>query len=154
MSNSLKEAFQNLASSLGHCQENSRSIVDVLKRGCTDLANNSEGGGGGGSSQDYSTTEHVVGKWIDGTTDVYEKTYVYETPLAIPYDTWVDSGISPNDNIEYIIGVDITGSAKGYQCDVEVIPGASNYTVAVLLTTNKPDRDIKYMTLRYLKRTT
>lgn len=26
----------------------------------------------------YSTTEHVVGKWIDGTTDVYEKTIVSE----------------------------------------------------------------------------
>lgn len=27
----------------------------------------------GGASQDYSTTEHIIGKWIDGTTDVYEK---------------------------------------------------------------------------------
>lgn len=26
----------------------------------------------------YSTAEHVVGKWIDGTTDVYEKTIVSE----------------------------------------------------------------------------
>lgn len=72
MSNSLKDAFLNLGSALGHCQENSRSIVDALKRGCSDLAENAEGGGGG-SSQDYSTEEHVIGKWIDGTTDVYEK---------------------------------------------------------------------------------
>ena len=72
MSNSLKEAFLNLASSLGHCQENSRSIVDVLKRGCSDLAENAEGGGGG-SLHEYSTTEHIVGKWIDGS-DIWEKT--------------------------------------------------------------------------------
>lgn len=31
------------------------------------------GGGGGGSSHTYSTEEHEVGKWIDGST-IYEKT--------------------------------------------------------------------------------
>jgi len=87
MSNSLKEAFLNLASSLGHCQENSRSIVDVLKRGCSDLAENSEGGGGGGSSS-YSTTEHVIGKWIDGS-NLYEKTF---TSLSIRLiDDWINA---------------------------------------------------------------
>ena len=30
-----------------------------------------------GLGGNYSTAEHVVGKWIDGTIDVYEKTYVY-----------------------------------------------------------------------------
>ena len=36
-------------------------------------------GGGGGSAtpnHDYSLEEKVVGKWVDGTTDVYEKTYL------------------------------------------------------------------------------
>lgn len=31
------------------------------------------GGGGGGSSHNYSTTEQIVGTWIDGST-LYEKT--------------------------------------------------------------------------------
>lgn len=31
-------------------------------------------GGGGGSSDDYSTTEHQVGVWVDNTSPVYEKT--------------------------------------------------------------------------------
>ena len=35
----------------------------------------------------YSTAEQVVGKWIDGTTDVYEKTFVIE-PASPPMD-WV-----------------------------------------------------------------
>lgn len=35
----------------------------------------------------YSTEERVVGKWIDGTTDVYEKTFVI-TPASPPMD-WV-----------------------------------------------------------------
>ena len=37
------------------------------------------GGGGGGSTttnNDYSLDEKVVGKWIDGITTVYEKTYL------------------------------------------------------------------------------
>lgn len=71
MSNSLKTAFQNLSASLGHCQENSRSIIEALKRGLNDLANNSEDAG---SSQNYSTTEQIIGKWIDGKP-IYQKTF-------------------------------------------------------------------------------
>ncbi len=37
----------------------------------------------GGASQDYSTTERIVGKWIDGTTDVYEKVFTLNT-FTIP----------------------------------------------------------------------
>lgn len=32
------------------------------------------GGGSSGGGTNYSSTDHVVGKWTDGTTDVYEKT--------------------------------------------------------------------------------
>ena len=35
----------------------------------------------------YSTEEKIVGKWIDGTKDVYEKTFVIE-PASPPMD-WV-----------------------------------------------------------------
>lgn len=35
--------------------------------------------GGGGSGQDYSTTEHVIGTWIDGKP-LYEKTVVFNNP--------------------------------------------------------------------------
>ena len=47
----------------------------------------------GGSSHTYSTTEHEVGVWIDGTTKVYEKSYtgVSTSPL---YD--VDTFTSPS----------------------------------------------------------
>ena len=71
MSNSLKEAFQNLSASIGRCQENSRSIVDVLKHGCSDLAVNADGIG----SSDYSTDEVVIGKWVDGTSDVCRRVF-------------------------------------------------------------------------------
>ena len=52
------------------------------------------------ASQDYSTTEHIVGKWIDGTTNVYEKTFTSESvsagqALFIPHNiTGLDTVIS------------------------------------------------------------
>ena len=101
MSNSLKEAFLNLASSLGHCQENSRSIVDVLKRGCSDLAENAEGGGGGGSS-DYYTTEHVVGKWIDNT-DLYEIYIPTNSTITITQQTWTSIIETPVNDVDFIL---------------------------------------------------
>lgn len=34
----------------------------------------------------WSTTEHVVGKWIDGTTDVYERSFHVDGLSGAPYD--------------------------------------------------------------------
>ena len=65
------------------CQENARAIAQQIKTS-----------GGGSASQDYSTTEHVVGKWIDGESDVYEKTIAF-TP---------ESTISSSTNIATITG--------------------------------------------------
>lgn len=56
-------------------------------------ANESGGGGGGSSSHTYSTTEQIVGTWIDGS-DVWEKTINIEettthvnTPFTIDIET-------------------------------------------------------------------
>ena len=53
-------------------------LTDLTTTDKTSIVNaiNEVAQGGGGSSHNYSTTEHVVGKWVDGTTDVYEKTIV------------------------------------------------------------------------------
>ena len=48
-------------------------------------------GGGGGSSVDYSTDEHVVGKWTDGS-DLYER--VFETETRTPSNTASEFDIS------------------------------------------------------------
>ena len=29
----------------------------------------------------YSTTEHIIGKWIDGTTDIYEITFIKDSDI-------------------------------------------------------------------------
>lgn len=96
MSNSLKEAFVNLESSIAHCQENSRSLGDVLKRGCADLADNADGLG----LSVYSTDEVVIGKWIDGTSDVCRKVFT-NLNTTLNGDNWVvlDGVTIPGVNI-------------------------------------------------------
>lgn len=59
-------------------------------------------GGGGSSSHDYSTTEKVVGKWIDGTTNVYEKVC---TGTTIEGSFVLISGVSKIIGIEGHAGV-------------------------------------------------
>ncbi len=53
------------------------------------------GGGGGTSGVSYSTDEHEIGTWIDGTTKVYEKTVIFETGVSVSYGNWVDLGVIP-----------------------------------------------------------
>ena len=47
-------------------------------------------GGGGGNSHTYSTTEQVVGTWIDGST-IYEKTI--ECDITISNTNWNNTNI-------------------------------------------------------------
>ena len=92
------------------------SINCYAKNGITMTYNNvvgikyGSGGGGGGSSEiNYSTTEHVIGKWIDGS-DVYEITI----PKSITFTTtngWVSLGITMSElNIKSILDVTIIGT--------------------------------------------
>lgn len=72
------------------CQENARAIAQQIKTS------------GGSASQDYSTDERVVGKWIDGTTDVYEKVIT------------ADSASSGSSNIAHgVTGIDKVISLSG-----------------------------------------
>ena len=105
MSITIKQAFQKLAMVTGAALKNPWFVGRNLNQAFADIAENIVDEGGSevevtqvlesGTkiatisvdsvstdlyapstiSQDYSTTERVVGKWIDGTTDVYEITY-------------------------------------------------------------------------------
>lgn len=67
----------------------------------------------------YSTDERIVGKWIDDTTDVYEKTFVI-TPLSLPSD-WVGFytvNIAELVSVQGITTYNAGGqSAQGPLCD-------------------------------------
>lgn len=76
---SFKDSILKLKNSMNHCRRDPASICDTLAKGFADLYANAEGGGS--ASQDYSTTEHVIGKWVDGTTDVYERTFIINSTI-------------------------------------------------------------------------
>ena len=61
-------------------------------------------GGGGGSGHNYSTTEQIVGTWIDGSI-LYEKTIPYNSSV-IP-DAYI---VIENDNTVELKGIDLGGS--------------------------------------------
>ena len=79
--------------------------------------------GGGSSTHDYSTTEQVVGTWIDGKP-VYEKTIT--TTLTSSGATDYSSGIS---NIGVVCQVN--GSAVNSQGNIKTLP-YSNTSVTAL----------------------
>lgn len=149
MSRNFKDVVKDFQHALNISYQNTRNIVKVSERYLAELAEAEQEGGG---SSDYSTTEHVVGKWVDGTTDVYEKTIVYTTPLALPYDTWVDTGISSSDNIDTVISANVVTDTKGILNNFEVVPTAGGFTIGIQYNINQSGRKAKYLTLRYLKK--
>lgn len=73
-------------------------------------------GEGGEDMHNYSTTEHVVGTWIDGST-LYETTVVVpKTDITIDTEVYISHGIS---NIDTVIGIE--GFCK-YSSDYLVMP--------------------------------
>lgn len=106
---------------------------------------------------DYSTSEHKIGKWIDGS-DLYEKTIDFG---ALPNNTTknVAHGIG---NLDYIIA--ITGTAKRADGNVAVLPTvnpgnvsygvniyANSTTVSVQTAFDFSAWSKSYVTLRYTK---
>ena len=55
-----------------------------------------QGGGGGGSTHTYSTTEQVVGTWIDGKP-VYERVIVFQSQITLYQNNWYSTSILSSD---------------------------------------------------------
>lgn len=102
----------------------------------------------GGEEMNYSTTEHAVGTWIDGSI-IYEKTFELESQLTVSSSTWTSSGAS-GAGIEKIMGVELFG-VSNYQGG-----GLANIqnNMIMLQTTRNSDAYVKEFSLRYIKTTT
>lgn len=97
----------------------------------------------------YSTTEQVVGKWLDNS-DIYECTYDLGSDLTLQESTWTDTGIAIPTNANRCI------KAEGIQSD-----GTSTCIMASITGTNitvqsaKNGGDIiRYLTIQYTKTST
>lgn len=116
----------------------------------------------GGGSVNYSTTEHEVGTWIDGST-IYEKTIYYAGGVQASSIT-VAHGIS---NFGRVISIEASMSDNNTQGQYFVVPritsGGESLSVNKIDGTNiyfitptqLEDRLVDwYITIRYIKAST
>lgn len=112
----IKEAFQKLAISLSASMKNPFFINRRLYQDFADIADKIEEGSGDVDASDvsygettvedaldvlnaghvYSTTAKKVGKWVDGTTDVYEKTIILSEGFSVSSNQKVDLAVIEN----------------------------------------------------------
>lgn len=99
------------------------------------------------SSQNYSTTEHVVGKWIDGTTDVYEKTYTSLNIEITQANTWVSTTLSAT-GIESFVDATMVDVNGQIMCGMVGFLSSKAY---IGVTSSMTDRTLDTLTVRYTK---
>ena len=110
-------------------------------------------------SLDYSTSEKVVGTFIDGKP-IYQKTYVLDTQLSLPYfdgtpsataAQWISTGIS-SSGIDLIISA-TTMAENGVLNPTFQTNKASSGSTIGLNSIYPRGFGVKYLTLRYTKTT-
>lgn len=96
----------------------------------------------------YSTDEHIVGVWYDGSL-VYERTYVLNSEILIEYMYWTDTGITNSDKSKII---DCWGMSAGgtFWGDIDAAAD-SGTTIKCLSARNNSQIGVKYITLQYIK---
>ncbi|WP_278989917.1 phage tail spike protein [Segatella bryantii] len=97
----------------------------------------------------YSTTEQVVGKWIDNS-DIYECTYDLGSDLTLQENTWTDTGIVTPTDANRCIKAEGIQSDGTYTCIMASIAGTN---ITVQSTKNGGDI-IRYLTIQYTKTST
>lgn len=116
------------------------------------------------ATNSYSETEHVIGKWIDGTTDVYEKTFVKTdvayTTASADYEMGEIEGI---DKLISLVGsVSSSDKSTYYPIEYTSTTGKISYFYLTKGTANKiyfKSTDTwsstnLIVTVRYIKTTT
>ena len=109
---------------------------------------------GGSSQESYSTTEQVVGTWIDGKP-VYQTTY--EVDLVQSGKSWVNTGIVISD-IKSIIsvavnGIDRTSGMNNCPASTTALLNRYNNSNLQVYITEQWYLTIKNITVRYTKTT-
>lgn len=110
---------------------------------------------GGGAGHTYSTTEQIVGKWIDGKT-LYEKTFTVSN-VTINTSDW--QNIEQIADIDKLVSTDgvVTILFNGQQTGVgpyfNVSVNSSGYVRFICTTWNNETADV-VVTLRYTKSST
>lgn len=98
----------------------------------------------------YSTTEQVIGEWIDGKP-IYQKTWT-GLNLSLEPNSWVNSGIS-NSGIEQAVSGYAYSDTNGVVFPVLVNPKAIGKTTIQIAQTRATTITATHLTLQYTKTT-
>ena len=97
------------------------------------------------NATEYSTDEQIVGKWVD-ESDVYERTYIFETPVSIGANTWVNIGVIIA-NLNLIIQTNIIETnGSNMACDA-----TDSENGLLVRSSRSTGGEIKMITLKYTK---
>lgn len=116
--------------------------------------------GGGGGGHNYSTTEQVIGTWIDGST-LYEKTIVYSGNIRHGTYTTIDNSLLYS-GVGFFTVVNASAKLSNINTWYTYCVGGKNYDVALsdaigVYVENYSDKyDISdvVVTVRYTKSST
>lgn len=98
----------------------------------------------------YSDTERVVGIWRDNKP-LYQRTFVFETPLAVSYSSFTDTTIDSTD-IENIVDNHATHADGTNYGSLIADPTRQSHTKVGLQTNrNGNNANVKTLTIRYTK---
>ena len=98
----------------------------------------------------YSTTEHIIGTWINNKP-IYEITYEFTSDLSVIQDDWTDTPIQKG-NIDKIISSEaLHSSSTQWGCISARVTSSSNYVQ--LFNSRATSISVRYVTLQYTKTT-
>ena len=110
-------------------------------------------GGGDGSSHTYSTTEQVVGTWIDGKP-VYERVIVFQSQITLYQNNWYSTSILSSDFDSIIDCVSLEFKPNSQSAiAIRMVEADINTTNLKLMSTRNGDDYIDAIILRYTKPT-
>lgn len=93
----------------------------------------------------YSTEEHVIGTWIDGST-LYEKTIDFGQNVIIPNNSWLSLNITLNAN--KIINANGTADTGSYQGIIIIYNDSGTWKG---MGVKSDGAYVRYLTLQYTK---
>lgn len=108
----------------------------------------------GGLTHHYSTTEQVVGTWIDGKP-IYECSWEFSPMLSVPPVSWTNTSITvASKNFKKIVGCEaVSGDGDIWGCiSAGCTNGAVTY-VQLMSSRQQYNVSIEKLTLRYTKTT-
>lgn len=148
----LSVSFIKLCKDLKSTLQNVPSVVDTLERGLKDAADAAD------EQTTYSTTEHIVGKWIDGS-DLYERVIsvgalpnntlkTIEIPTGLKIVSLTGTAINPTNGVTLTIPYVSLGGTTG-----SVNVSAGDGVISITTDVNRGPFSDTYIIIRYIKTT-